>query len=76
MMIIVIIIIVKIYGFSICLCSETSLRVFVCFTRSRIFVLILRVVREDELLKCMLINIPHYSHSKRIVRGIKSLVYY
>ena len=44
--------------------------------RSQISVLIQRVVREDELLKCMLINIPHCSHSKRIVRGIKSLVYY
>jgi len=64
------------YNFSICLYDEISLRVFVCFTRSLSFVLIQRVVREDVLRNCMLINIPHCSHSTRIVRGIKSLVYY
>ena len=66
----------KNYDLSMCLYDETSLQVFVCFTLSQSFVLIKRVVREDELLKRMLINIPHCSHSTRIVRGLKSLSYY
>ena len=70
------IIIIINYDFSIRLRDETSLRVFVCFTRSQSLVLIQRVVCEDELRNCMLINIPHCSHSTMIVRGIKSLVYY
>ena len=57
----------KNYDSSVCLCDETSLRVFVCFTRSQKFVLIQRVVREDELLNCMLMKIPRRSHSTRIV---------
>jgi len=62
--------------FSYVCVTKNPLRVFVCFTRSRSFVLIQRVVREDELRNCMLINNPRCSHFTRIVRGIKSLVYY